>query len=259
MAFDLAKALEKVPADKRAALEAALKESQGFIEVIETQSAELENERTARKAWEAEKGEIEKNWQIASKEYTDLIDSNEATVKEKQDALKKKADLEQELLAAKARIAESVKVQPQIDTSKFQTIEDANKLEAGRAAYFAKVLRVQREHQKLFPDVDLDPEKFLMDALASKKGPEEYWQETYKVGEKREAIAKADKEKHDKEVEDRGYQRALAEMRNPALRTMDSSDEPFYAPKEAKQPWEMGDEELPEAQQLVKELSKTVQ
>jgi len=261
MAFDTKAALAKITdPEKRAKLEAALAEADGFIAEVETLASSLETERTARTVWEKEKTEMTKNWETASKEYEEVFNLWSSTDAEKKEAAKKLDEANKLLLETKAKLAENIKTAPAIDTSKFQTVEDAVKFEAGRTAYFAKVLKVQREHAKLFPDVELDPEKLVQESLAAKKPLEDYWRETFKVDEKRAANAKATADKHDKELEDKGYQRAIAEMRNPSLRTLESSEEPFYTPKDGdkvKNPWDLEKEGIVPADEaaLLKELT----
>lgn len=260
MPFDVKAALAKVTdPEKKAKLEAALAEAQGFIDVIEEVNTKAETEAAARVQWEADKTAMEASYKEAEKDFYEMVADKTASVKEKEEALAKLKQAEQDKLAAQARVGELMKRPAEIDISKFQTVEDAKRLEAGRVAYFGKFLKIQKEHAKLFPDQDLDPEKLLIDSLTAGKPLDEYYNETYKVADRKAALAKEAQDKHDKEVDDKGYQRALAEMRNPALRVMDSSDEPFFTPKEAKQPWEEPDMELPETQALVKELSRTVQ
>lgn len=266
---DLKSLLDKIsdPA-KRKAVEDALKEQTEFIQVLEATATELEKEKSEREKWEADRKVIQENWKLANEDYSQLIDSADATQKEKAEALKKLEAAEQAKLDAEKRLAEAIKNKPtEIDTSKFMTQEEFDKrqreIAAAQTAYFGETLDTVAEVERL-TGKRISPNQLIKDAIAAKKTPSQFAEETYKLAEVRTESAKKEQEKRDKENEEKGYARALAEARNPALRVMEDSEEPFYVPKSDKgpiQPWEEPEGYTPEIEQkFLKEVAtKTVQ
>jgi chromosome segregation ATPase len=257
MAFDLKSALDKVtdPA-KRKALEDALKEQTEFISVLEATATELETEKSKRTEWEADKKKIEENWRVANDEYSTIVNDLDATQKQRDEAQKKIKDAEAAKLAAEQRLAEAIKNKPaEVDTSKFLTqeqLDEKMRQHAGaQTAYFGETLDTVAEVERI-TGKRISPNQLIKDSIAAKKTPREYAEETYKLAELRTDAEKKATEKRDRENEDKGYQKALAEMRNPALRTLEDSSDPFYVPKTDKgpvQPWEQPEGYVPEDEQ----------
>lgn len=264
---DLKSLLEKVPAEKRKAVEDALKEQTEFIQVLEATATELEKEKSERAQWEADRKLIQDNWKAANEDYSQLIESADATQKEKDAALKKVQELETAKLEAERRFAEAIKNKPaEVDTSKFLTVEQFEEKQrataAAQTAYFGETLDTVAEIERL-TGKRISPNQLIKDSIAAKKTPAQYAEETYKLAEVRTNAEKQAQEKRDRENEDKGYQKALAEMRNPALRTLEDSQDPFYVPKTDKgpvQPWDLPEGHVPEEEQkLIRELTQSVQ
>jgi chromosome segregation ATPase len=269
MAFDLKSALEKVtdPA-KRKALEDALKEQTEFISVLEATATELETEKAARVDWEADKKKIEENWKVANDEYSTIVNDLDSTQKQRDAAQKKIQEAETAKVDAEKRLADALKHKPaDIDTSKFLTTEQFEERQrataAAQTAYFGETLDTVAEVERL-TGKRISPNQLIKDSIAAKKTPQAYAEEIYKLAEVRTESEKKAQEKRDKENEDKGYQRAIAESRNPALRTLEDSEDPFYVPKTDKgpvQPWEEPEGYVPEFEQkFLKDVAtKTVQ
>lgn len=265
---DLKSLLEKVPAEKRKALEELLKEQTEFISVLEATATELETEKANRTQWEADKAKIEENWKVANDEYSTIVNDLDATQKQRDEAQKKIKEAETAKLDAEKRLAEALKNKPaEIDTSKFLTMEQFEERQrataAAQTAYFGETLDTVAEVERL-TGKRISPNQLIKDAIAAKKTPAQYAEETYKLAEVRTDADKKAQEKRDREMEDKGYQKALAEARNPALRTLEDSEDPFYVPKSDKgpmQPWDEPEGFVPEIEQkFIKEVAtKTVQ
>ncbi len=264
--FDLTAALAKIPEDKRKAVEDVLKEQQAFIDVLDAQATELETTRTAKAELEANLEKINAGFELANAEYSKIIDDLDSTEKEKIAAQAKLEEANKAKIEAERKLAEATRLNPPVDTSKFLTQEqlDAKMREhaIAQTAYFGTTLDTVAEVERLTGQ-RVSPNALIQEATAAKKTPQQYAEEKYKLGEVRERREKEEKEKHDKGKFDEGYQKALAEMRNPALRTLEASEDPFYVPKEgekALQPWDQPEGYVPpEEQAFMKEISKTVQ
>jgi chromosome segregation ATPase len=225
--------------DKRAKLEAAIAEVDDIATELEAgflrqQDYTKKTQELAdrRKTLEGQWTEANTEYQRMLKEHEDIQASLSSTQREKDEAATKLAEAEKKLKEA-----------PQFDPTKYltpdQVKEQMQKLAAGFTAYTGRTLKVMQEHRKLFGE-ELDPEELMKGASASGKPPDEYWNETYKVPDKRKALADEAEAKRIAEAEQKGYQKALAEAANPATRTLKSSETPFYTPKDEKEesPWD---------------------
>jgi hypothetical protein len=210
---------------------------------------------TANEAFAVQKKNLQESWDQASREYVEMqekLQNHEATASE--------------LAAAKRDLAvatEKLKTaNPNIDLDKLQNdmltklrAENAS-LELGARTMELDALECVAQHRELFGQ-NLSVKQLVQESLAAKKSPTEYWEERYKVPEKRTEVAKA---AHDKELNDareEGYKKRVAEEAHPATRALQPSKDPFWFPKpdakEAQNPWdETGP--APEEAKLLEEL-----
>lgn len=197
----------------------------------------------ANEAFAATKAEMQANWDRANTEYISMqekVANHDATAAE---LTKAKADL----AAATERLKTA---NPNIDIEKMTkditevVRNEARTLEMGRGAIELDALECADEHRQLFGS-NLSVRQLVQDALAAKKSPKEYWEEHYKVTDKRNEVTKA---AHDKEIADAvesGYKKRIAEEANPSTRPLTASRDPFWVPKEtgkqdAINPWDEG-------------------
>lgn len=234
MPYDLKKMLEKVPAEKRAAVEAALKETDVIAQELESLSTSLETEKQKAADLEKTKKTYEENWEKAKKQYDEMYADWTSTQTEREEVAKKLKDAEDKLAAM-----------PNIDPSKVLTIEKYNeeqeKFAKGQVAYFGDALDAVANIERL-TKTRVSPKTLVQEAMAAKKSPLEYAEEKYGLKAKEEELAKSEADKKDKEAEKRGYEKAVSELSNPATRTLESSKSPFLETKEgdkSKQPWEL--------------------
>ncbi len=205
-----------------------------------TRSIEESAMHTANEAFKTRKAELEGSWETANSEYLDMkakYADHEATATELAQA---KADL--------AAATEKLKTaNPGIDIDKLTkditavVKHDAGMFELGRGATELDAIECVAAHRELFGQ-GISPRALVQEALAAKKPVTEYWEEKYKVADKRTEIAKAASETHDREVEERGYRKAMSEREHPGTRALAPSKDPFWVPKpdgkEALNPWD---------------------
>lgn len=189
----------------------------------------------------ARRKELEDKWNAAATEHAELYDAyqelvkdSEATKAEKEEAAKKLADAQKALDDAKKNAIDPDKV---LTVDKYA--EEQKKMAAGQTAYWAQTLQVLKKHEKLF-GADLDPQELIDGALQAKKSPLEYWRGKYNVEAKEAEIAKAAHDKEMSDAETRGYQKRISEEANPATRTLQPSQNPFFTADvpEGNQPWD---------------------
>jgi len=213
----------------------------------------------ANEAFQTERAKIQANWDTANAEYlamqdkvTELETKVGATEKEKEDAAKKLADAEKKVTELSG-----------FDQAKFkEEILAAAKKEAaeftvGARGFELDALDCVDAHQQLFGQ-RISAKQLALDALAAKKDPQAYWEEKYKVQEKRAEIAKQASEKHDQDVSKKAVDEYIAKQSNPATRDLTDSRNPFYTPApdgKAVQPWDATDTPADESA-LMNELSK---
>lgn len=225
--------------EKRAKVEAALAEVDEIS--TELEAGYLRQQDYTRKTQElaSTRQKIQSDWEVANGEYQRMLKEHEDMQASLTSTQREKDEAAAKLAAAEAKLKEV----PQLDPSKYLTQEQVHqemqKLAAGFNAYTGRVLKVQREHSKLFGE-DLDPEELMREAAASGKAPDEYWNEKFKVADKRKEIAEAAEAKKLAEAEQKGYQKRLSEEANPATRELKTSEIPFYTPKDEKEasPWD---------------------
>lgn len=268
MPFDLKAALEKVPADKRKAVEDALKESTEFILHLDAVADEAST-ATAKIAEQAANLKvIEERWASANAEFSKTVDDLDATEKERDAARAKLEASEKATTEARARLAQALETQPKVDLSKYLTAEQIETQRrtdaANQTAYFTEALDVMDEIRAV-TGKGVKSGELIKNAMAAKQTPREYAEATYKLQEIRDTKAKEQREKEIKEATDAGYAKALADSRNPATRTLGDSEDPFYTPKaEAKdgpkQPWDENPDVTPKDEQdLLRELHGMIQ
>ena len=180
----------------------------------------------------AEREDLQAKWNTANTEYQRMVNDYESTAQERDEARKKLEEAEKKL-----------KETPQIDPAKFLTPEQLNaKLQevvTGSTAYFGDVFEIVDEHRNLYGNA-VSARELMQKAAEAKKTPREYWEETYKVQEKRDEVAKKKQEERDEAIRKEGYEKAVTELsKPPSAREFDSSKSPFYTPKEeTKSPWD---------------------
>lgn len=116
----------------------------------------------------------------------------------------------------------------------------------------AAVMDAAAEHARLFPDKPFNARELRRASVAAKKSFYDYWQETFKVADAREAAAKARQEAHDKAVADaaRADERAklASEYANPNTRPASPSSAPFIIKRASdgkpETPWSRSENEL---------------
>lgn len=241
MAENWKKALAAVKdPEKRAKLEVALSEVGEFADELDKGYMRQEDFSKKSNELAERRAKLEENWETANAQYKELLAENEqirndvdSTRAEKEEAARKLKEAEEKLKAT-----------PQIDPAKFLTNEDFEKKQretaVAQTAYFSDVLDIAEDHQELFGK-RLKPRELIKEAIAAGKTPVEYWEEKYKVPEKRAELAATEEKRKSDEAEKRGYEKRLAEEANPNTRTFDSSKNPFYeTAKEGKslQPWD---------------------
>lgn len=268
MPFDLKAALDKVPADKRKAVEDALKESTEFILHLDAVADEASTAKARVTEVEGNLKTIEDRWKLANDEFSKLVDDQDATQKERDDARAKLAAAETAKTEAQARLAQALETQPKVDLSKYLTaeqIENQRRTDAAnQTAYFTEALDVMDEIRAV-TGKGVKSGELIKNAMAAKQTPREYAEATYKLQEIRDTKAKEQRDKEIKEATDAGYAKALADSRNPATRTLGDSEDPFYTPKaEAKdgpkQPWDENPDVTPKDEQdLLRELHGMIQ
>ena len=179
----------------------------------------LKQEEAARK-----EAEIQAKWDRANAEYIAMQETVGATTSQLAAKEAEVEKLRKDLDAAK------------VDPTKVVTPDQLLNLRKQDAAALGNVMRdlmiVQMEHKQLF-GAELPIGEFYdkWSTATDGKGLRDAWSEQYKVTEKRAEVAKA---AHDKEIEDvRAEERkkVVAEMSNPATRTLKPSAQPFYTPE----------------------------
>jgi hypothetical protein len=179
---------------------------------------------------------IEARWAEANKHYQQMLADVEAT--------------EAEVTDAKAKLAEAEgKLEKMPDASQFLTPAQVEEKIAvaqreyalSQTAYFGEVLELQSEHQQLFGN-RLSPQELIRKATEAKQNPRQYWEEAYKVADKRKEIAEAETATQRDKWKKEGYEEGVqAASKPPGARGLEDSRSPFYAPKEGeKQPWDDG-------------------
>lgn len=192
----------------------------------------------------AHRKQLEANWKKANEEYIAMQRDLDATKAEKDEAAKELKDAKDKLIAAEQAAANAPKppdLSGYLTREQFQ--EELKKAAAGMTAYSGEAMETAEEIASLTGS-KVGYKKVLQEAQASGKTPAEWAEEAYQLSAKRAEFAKAAR---DKEIADaRAAERAavLAEMANPATRTMAESTSPFYTPKpsgngEGVQPWDM--------------------
>lgn len=208
---------------------------------------------TANAAFEADRNKMQQQWDTANAEYVRMQNDTSATAAE---LTKAKADLAE--ATEKLKRAGEVDFTKVTDALRTELTDHVNKMQLGRGAYEVDAIECVAAHRELFGQT-LSVRQLIEDALAAKKPVQAYWEEHYKVGEKRSEIAKA---AHDREIEaakNEGYAKRVAEEANPATRPLTESKNPFWVPKqgatnEGVNPWDATDAP-PEEQALLRELT----
>jgi hypothetical protein len=202
---------------------------------IEEQSLHVANE-----TFRAEKATLQANWDKANSEYLamqDQVANGDATRVELAQAKKDLAEATEKLKTAN----------PGVDIDKLTAditkvvMDKAGTLELGRGAIELDAIECVAAHRELFGQ-GISARQLVQDALAAKKPVTAYWEEHYKVADKRTELSKAAHDKEMKDADEAGYKRALAEREHPGTRPLAPSKDPFWVPKpsttEAMQPWE---------------------
>jgi len=252
--------LEKVPADKRAALEAELKGIDGFITELDAgflrqddYSRKLDEAKTAREAWETEKKLIEENWTKAKDAYDELVADYNTTADERKAARERLAQVEKELSEHKAKT-------PAIDPAKVLTPEqykeEQAKFAAGQAGFFRDVMATAYEIEQL-TKTRVNPADLMDGAFQSKKSAREYAEEKYKLTELRKKAEEEAQKAHDDKIRQEEREKVIAQYANPHTRPLESSRDPFITKvdDQPKQPWEITDTPADE-RKMLDELSK---
>lgn len=114
----------------------------------------------------------------------------------------------------------------------------------------AGAVNISRQHEKLFPGVDLDMEALYGEAKAAKLPVKAYWEAKFKVAEKRAELTAASAAAHDAKIRSDERQKVILEGgggSNPNTRTLMPSVNPWVlrpnGDEKGKQPWETPDAE----------------
>lgn len=249
-------ALDKVPADKRAALDAALAGLDDFVAELESGYMRQSDYSQKMNAWQTEKATMQKNWDTAKEQYDKMFadwEQGEATREELKTAKQALADAEKKLKEVQDKA-------PNIDPSKVispeQVDERLNNFGAGQVTYFTEAMDMAHEIEGLLK-TRISPGTLLKEALAAKKTPKAYAEEKYELVKKREEAAKAAQEAHDNQIREETRSKTIAELSNPATRPLADSKDPFFVAKDgdkAKQPWDLTETPADEAK-LLQELT----
>lgn len=167
---------------------------------------------------------LQQDWETANAEYIRMQEDMGSTQAELA-AAKKAAD------DAKTELDKATKIDP----AKVITADQLTELRRQDAAaifqFNTEMALVQQQHKQLFGE-DLNPMELYKATIESeKRSPIAYWEEKYKVPEKRAEIAKAAHDKEIAEAVEKGKQEAIAQMSNPATRSMRPSTSPFFTPE----------------------------
>ena len=250
-------ALDKVPADKRAALEQAVTGLDDFVKELEAGYMRQDDYSTKMDAWQKEKKTYETNWATAKDQYDQMFEDwkkGEATMTELTDAKKKLAD-------AEAKVKELEGKAPAIDPSKVispeQVQEQLNQFAAGQTQYFIEASNMAYEIEGLLKQ-RISPGDIISEALKAKKTPKAYAEEKYELPKKREEAAAAAKAEQERTIREDERKKVVSELSNPATRPLQDSKDPFYTAKDdkgPKQPWELTETPVDEAK-LLEELTQ---
>lgn len=249
MAGEWKKLLDKVPADKRAAVEAAISEVGDFAAELDSGVMRQDDYSRKMNAWKTEKETMQTNWNTAKEQFDEMqekFNNHEATMGELTEAKNKADRLEQELNRVKTQA-------PAIDPEKVVTKEDMakaiNEFGSGQVAYFNQSMDLAFELESL-TKARVNPSTIIAEALKAKKSPADYVEEKYKLSELRTKHTEAERAEHETKIRSEERQKTIAELTNPSTRPLVDSKDPFIATKEddkAKQPWELTDKPADEA------------
>lgn len=249
--------LDKVPAEKRASLDAALSGLDDFIKEMESGYMRQSDYSVKMNAWQTEKTVMTENYNKAKAQYDSMYEDwqkGEASLTELKAAKDKAEDLEKELTTLRA-------ASPAIDPSKIVTPEQLstqlNTFGAGQVSFFTEAMDVAYEIEGLLQK-RISPGTLLTEALAAKKTPKLYAEEKFELVKKREERAVADKAAEEKRLREDERSKVIAEMSNPATRTLSDSKDPFFSTRDdkgPKQPWELTETPADE-QKILQELTQ---
>lgn len=230
-------ALDKLSPEARAKAEAMFNEVSGLAEEMEQGYLRQSDYTKKTQELAARRQTLEQNWEKANTEYQQMLADTTATREELEQAKKEKDDAAAKLAEAQKKLESTTAFDP-AKVSELMANE-MKKYAGGQTAYFGSTLKVMREHARLFPNDDLDPEELIKDAMTAGKTPREFWEEKFKVQAKRDEIKAAEKQKELDAARDEGYKKRVSEEANPATRQPKASEIPFYTPADEKaDPWD---------------------
>jgi hypothetical protein len=249
-------ALDKVPADRRSALDAAVAGLDDFIAELEAGHMRQDDYSRKMNEWQAEKKEMLSNHALAEKQYNEMFEDwqkGQASVAELTKA-------KQELDAAKAKITDLEKRAPAIDPARVISPEDVdeklNNYAAGQIQFLGEAEEAAFEIQD-YLGKRVSPTSLMKEALAAKKTPKAYAEEKFELPKHREAAETKRKEEHEKKIREDERTKTIAELSNPATRPLSDSKDAFVGIKQGDknvQPWELT--EVPaDEQKLLQELT----
>jgi hypothetical protein len=179
--------------------------------------------------------ELQTNWKKANEEYLRMQTDFGTTQTERDEAKAKLAETEAKLATAQTT--------PQIDTTKFFTREEVEARErtmaSSQMSWMGDVLEGANEYEQLFGK-KISHKTLMQEAMAAKKAPLDYLEETYKLSEKRAEKAAAEKVAYENTIREDERKKVTGEFLNPATRSLRESENPFWqsTAAEAKQPWD---------------------
>ena len=182
-----------------------------------------------------EMDKLQKNWKIADAEYRRMQTDFSTTQAERDEAKAKLAETETKLATAQTT--------PQIDTSKFLTMEQVAERErtmaSGQMAYLGDLMESVSEYEQLFGK-KISHKQVMQEAMVAKKTPIEYMEEKYQLQAKRDEKAAAEKVAYENTIREDERKKVTGEFLNPATRPMRESENPFWqsTAAEAKNPWD---------------------
>jgi hypothetical protein len=144
------------------------------------------------------------------------------------------------------------------DTTGFVKTEDFNKVAEGMPDMLMRLLNISNEHQRLF-GVPLSEEEgtaMLEKAKASKgrMNIRQVWEQDFKVGEKRAAIATSKQVEHDRQVAEEAVRKYTSEHGHPFIKPGTPSLASKFATQakqaDSRHPWKGAAERKQERRQL---------
>ena len=237
--------LKNLSAEQKAKLEAALKEIDVSVDEISQAETERAAAVTAKAKAEESLAAVEKDWQDAYAEFETISKDKESSEKEKAETRAEIEKARREKVEAEAKLRDALARKPDVDTSKFMTLEayqtERQKDARNQTAYWGDTLDAVAEVERVTKQ-RVSPKTLIQEAIAAGKTPLAYAEEKYKLQEERDKSAKEQREKERKEDREAGRRELLAEMANPATRTLEDSSSPLYVAvgDKAVNPWDDG-------------------